>query len=78
MFKLVWEAVIGGGAARPAAPARAGHCLAAPEAGRARRRLWGSDGGSGTMVRAGSTVGLGTRGAGQDSVAGLNRAPWGR
>ncbi|XP_068030648.1 histone H2A.V isoform X1 [Anomalospiza imberbis] len=50
MFKLVWEAVIGLTAARPAAPARAGHCLAAPEAGRARRRLWGSDGGGGTMA----------------------------
>nr|XP_054506744.1 histone H2A.V isoform X1 [Agelaius phoeniceus] len=50
MFKLVWEAVIGGDAARPAAPARAGHCLAAPEAGRARRWLWGSDGGGGTMA----------------------------
>ncbi|XP_041280632.1 histone H2A.V isoform X1 [Onychostruthus taczanowskii] len=50
MFKLVWEAVIGGDEARPAAPARAGHCLAAPEAGRARRWLWGSDGGSGTMA----------------------------
>ncbi|XP_039420150.1 histone H2A.V isoform X2 [Corvus cornix cornix] len=50
MFKLVWEAMIGGDAARSAAPARAGHCLAAPEAGRARRRLWGSDGGGGTMA----------------------------
>ncbi|XP_030089199.1 histone H2A.V [Serinus canaria] len=50
MFKLVWEAVIGGDAARPVAPARAGHCLAAPEAGRARRWLWGSDGGGGTMA----------------------------
>lgn len=50
MFKLVWEAVIGGDAARPAAPARAGHCLAAPEAGRARRWLWGSDDGGGTMA----------------------------
>ncbi|XP_048146260.1 histone H2A.V-like isoform X2 [Corvus hawaiiensis] len=50
MFKLVWEAMIGGDAARSTAPARAGHCLAAPEAGRARRRLWGSDGGGGTMA----------------------------
>uniref|UniRef100_A0A8C3DZ73 Histone H2A n=1 Tax=Corvus moneduloides TaxID=1196302 RepID=A0A8C3DZ73_CORMO len=57
MFKLVWEAMIGGDAARSAAPARAGHCLAAPEAGRARRRLWGSDGGGGTMVRAGGKAG---------------------
>ncbi|XP_062366514.1 histone H2A.V isoform X2 [Cinclus cinclus] len=53
MFKLVWEAVIGGDSARPAVPARAGHCLAAPEAGRARRWLWGSDGGSSTMFPVG-------------------------
>lgn len=59
MFKLVWEVVIGGDAARPAAPARAGHCLAAPEAGRARRWLWGSDGGGGTMVRPRAGAGLG-------------------
>lgn len=78
MFKLVWEAVIGGDAARPAAPARAGHCLAAPEAGRARRWLWGSDGGGGTMVRAGAAVRVGTRGAGQNSAAGQSRAPRGR
>lgn len=77
MFKLVWEAVIGGHAARPTAPARAGHCLAAPEAGRARRWLWGSDGGGGIMVRAGAVVGLGTQGAGQDSAAGLSQALWG-
>ncbi|KAM3659175.1 histone H2A.V isoform 2-T2 [Ammospiza maritima maritima] len=50
MFKLVWEAMIGADAARPAAPARAGHCLAAPEAGRVRRWLWGSDDGGGTMA----------------------------
>lgn len=62
MFKLVWEAVIGGAAARPAAPARAGHCLAAAEAGRARWWLWGSDGGGGIMVRAWAAVGLGSRG----------------
>lgn len=78
MFKLVWEAMIGGDAARSTAPARAGHCLAAPEAGRARRWLWGSDGGGGTMVRAGAVLGFGARGAGQDSAAGLSRAPWGR
>lgn len=78
MFKLVLQVVIGCGAARPAAPARAGHCLAAPEAGRARRRLWGSDGGGGTMVRAGAAERLGTRGAGRDSAAGPRGAANGR
>ncbi|XP_071435070.1 histone H2A.V-like, partial [Pithys albifrons albifrons] len=50
VFKPIREALIGCGAARPVAPARAGHCLAAPEAGRARRRLRGSDGGGTTMA----------------------------
>lgn len=56
MFKLVWDALIGSDRPRQAGlppRARAGYCLAAPEAAPARTRDRSSGGGGGTMVRAG-------------------------
>ncbi|XP_049687554.1 translation initiation factor IF-2-like [Accipiter gentilis] len=53
MFKLVWDALIGLGPPRQAGlppRARAGYCLAAPEAAPARTRDRSSGGGGGTMA----------------------------
>ncbi|KAM9609660.1 histone H2A.V-like [Morphnus guianensis] len=53
MFKLVWDALIGSGPPRQAGlppRARAGYCLAAPEAAPARTRDRSSGGGGGSMA----------------------------
>ncbi|XP_054660340.1 uncharacterized protein LOC129196607 [Grus americana] len=53
MFKLVWDALIGSGPPRQAGlppRARAGYCLAAPEAAPARTQDRSSGGGGGTMA----------------------------